>query len=1078
MTDTEVGGIKGFLSLDDSAWDRTIAKAKADVRQLSTMDANVHIDANTARAEERIAVLHAAVRALGAESVTVDVKVIERAGGGSSAATRAAATTQAQLAEAQEKSAIATMKADLAQQRLTDAEEKGGAAAAELMAKRIALAEAQNRESAAMDRAVTLTRELNEARAREAAAATAAAAGETELAAATREAAVAADSSGKSYQAGSSRVGLMAAGITALVATVGPLTGTLVAAGGAALGMGAAGVLAVFGIKKAMDDGTYAGQAYSAGLQALRGDLDSLGATSAGAMLEHFQTAEQTITNDMPALRSQVAGFSDSLGQAGNSILTGLVKGFQVANPLMQQGQQLIVRVADGFERWASGSGLATFAAEASHDLPIVVRGVGDLASGAVALLGSLRPVGLVVVQVAGGIGELAQFAAQAGPLLPILGSGAAAVWLGFKAWDGIRALTSGAQAGITALSASMDALMGATTRSAASTAGQAAAQGAVAATAPAAAAGEAAVAEGAAAMNATMAANPIGIVVGLLAGLAAITLVAANATQTNTEATTDYTAALEQDGDAIGAHTAKMAAKALQDAKVVGTAKQYGLTLSDLTKSVTGNGDAQTKVNGVLDTQIEKYEEQARAARMGSTGQSAAAKIASEHVDALKKLQSELDSQTNAVKRNKKEQDDANSASHAATDAIKSNASAYGMTTGAYQTASDAAKKQAAATRESTREMQLASDAAGLLTNALTLLNGGALSVAQAQTGVASAVNQAEQSFKDNGAAIEGNSEAAVANQQAIQGQVQAAQQMAEAQSKATGSTTAGVEAYKQSKTALEDALRAQGNLTPAVQDYINRLYDVDNLKVKPTKLDVDKAAADAALDALKAHIASVPNKHDTKTDALIADAQAKLDSLKGSISSVPANKQTEMKAAIATAQANLNAIKSSIAQIPTSKTITITTNHVNVADGTAGNGLGVMANNGRAHGGTIGRAHGGTIASDAAQRFAGGGTSGGTVSGGAGSFFSDSLTTRLSIGEEVVQKQAAAYPGARAIIQAINAKPAETVGAIMQPKSAQQAPVNVYISGAGLRDVIQVEIEQAGRRRKASLQAGRRSQ
>ncbi len=76
-----------------------------------------------------IAALHAAVRALDAESATIDVKVIERAGGGGSAATRAAADAQSQLTAAQEKAAVASLKATSAQQRLTEAEEKGGAAA-------------------------------------------------------------------------------------------------------------------------------------------------------------------------------------------------------------------------------------------------------------------------------------------------------------------------------------------------------------------------------------------------------------------------------------------------------------------------------------------------------------------------------------------------------------------------------------------------------------------------------------------------------------------------------------------------------------------------------------------------------------------------------------------------------------------------------------------------------------------------------------------------------------------------------------------------------------------------------------
>lgn len=1060
MSDTEVGGIKGFLDLDDSAWDRKITKAKQDVRELKAMNADVRVNVDADRAEERIAMLHAAVRALDAESATIDVKVVERAGGGGSAATRVAAASQQQLTEAQEKAAVASMKADLAQQRLNEAEEKGTRTASELMARRIALAEAQNRESAAVDRATSLVKQLNEAHAREAAAASAAAAGETELAAATRESGAAADGSGKSFQVASTRTGLLATGIVSLISAVGPLAGATVAAGGALAGMGAAGVLAVFGIKNAMDQGTYAGHDYAAGLQSLKGDLDSLAATSAGAMLVHFQQAERTITGDMPALRGQIVGFTDSLGQAGNAILSGLVKGFQVANPLMEQGQRLIVRVADGFESWASGNGLATFANEASHDLPIVVRGIGDLASGAVALLGAMRPVGLVVIQVAGGIGQIAQVAASAGPVLPALAAGAGAAWLGFKVWEGAKAIGSSVQAGITAMSASMDALMGASTRTAAATTGQAAAQAAVAATAPAAAAGEAAVAEGAVAMNTAMAANPVGLIIGLLAGLAAVTFVAMNATKENTAATTDYTSALQQDGDAIGQYTTKQVAQQLQQAKVVSTAKQYGLTLSDLTKSVTGNANAQAKVSDVLDEQIKKYEEQATAARMGSNGQSAAAKIAGEHVDALKKLKTEIDSQTKAVAKQKQQQDAANSASDAATNAVKSNAAAYGMTTGAYQKASDSAKKQAASTREATAAMQLESDAAGLLSNSLTLLNGGSLDVAQAQTGVASATNQAAQSFKDNGKSMDGNSAAAVANQQAIQGQVQAAQQMADAQAKATGSTDAGVEAYKKSKAALEGALKAQGSLTPAVQAYIDKLYDVSNLKVEPTKLDVDKAAADSALDELKKHIASVPKTHDTKTDALISDAQAKLNALKSDIKNVPASKQTEMRAAIATAQANLDALKRSIGAIPTSKTITITTNHVNVADGSPGNGAGVM----------LPRAHGGTI-----QSFADGGTSGGSVWGSKGSAFSDSLMTRLSIGEEVANAQAMSYPGARPIVKAINANPAAVVGAIMQPKQAAETPVNVYLYGDGLRDVIRVEIEKDGKRRKASLKAGR---
>ncbi|PCN47013.1 hypothetical protein Csp2054_14315 [Curtobacterium sp. 'Ferrero'] len=1075
MSDTEVGGIKGFLRLDDTEWDRTIAKAKADVRELKTMNADVRVSADTDRAEERIAMLAAAVRALDAESATIDVKVVERAGGGGSVATRSAADAQAQLTDAQEKAAVASMKADLAQARLNEAEEKGSRTASELMAKRIALAEATNRESAAVERAQRLTRQLNEARAAEAASAAAAAAGEAELASATRSSGDAAESSGKSFQVASTRTGLLTTGIVSLISTIGPLTGAAAAVGGAFLGMGAAGVLAVFGIKKAMDDGTDAGAAYRSGLQALKGDLDSLAATSAGAMLEHFQQAERTISGDMPALRGQIVGFSDALGDAGNSILTGLVKGFQVANPLMEQGQRLIVRVADGFERWASGDGLATFANEAAHDLPIVVDGLGNLAQGAVALLGALRPVGLTVIQVAGGIGQIAQVAAQAGPVLPALAAGAGAAWLGFKVWEGAKSLASGVQAGITVMSASMDSLLGASTRSAAATAGQAAAQGAVAATAPAAAAGEAAVAEGAVAMNTAMAANPIGLVVGLLAGLAAVTLVAMNATQQNTQATTDYTSALQQDGDAIGEHTAKLVAQELQSSKAMSTAKQYGITLTDMTKAVTGNRDAQSQINDVLDQQEQKLRKSVEAQSQAGGAFAGATGAASKQLDALRALRAEIDGQAKAVQKQKAQQDAANAASDKATNSIKSNAAAYEMTTGAYQKATDAAKKQAASSREATQAMQLENDAAGLLSNALTLLNGGALSVAQAQTGVASATNQAAKSFKDNGKSMDGNSAAAVANQQAIQGQVQAAQQMAEAQSKATGSTQAGVEAYKQSKTALEDALRAQGSLTPAVQAYIDKLYDVSNLTVKPTKLEIDKKQADSGIADLKKYIATIPGSHTTKADTLIDQAQRHIDQLKADLKTVPPDQQTKLRAEIAQAQANLDAVKRSIAGIPTSKTVTITTRNVQITQAIQqGAAPGAAKAAFQAHGGTAG------VDGIRAQRFAEGGTSGsqsGSVWGSAGSSFSDKIPTWLSIGEEVSSAQAMAYPGARSVVKAINANPANTLERLTDSKAAVPAPVNVYVTGDGLRDVIRVEVEQQGRRRAASVKAGRRS-
>ncbi len=112
---------------------------------------------------------------------------------------------------------------------------------------------------------------------------------------------------------------------------------------------------------------------------------------------------------------------------------------------------------------------------------------------------------------------------------------------------------------------------------------------------------------------------------------------------------------------------------------------------------------------------------------------------------------------------------------------------------------------------------------------------------------------------------------------------------------------------------------------------------------------------------------------------------------------------------------------------------------------------------------------AHGGTAGVDGirTQRFADGGTSGGSVWGLAGSSFSDSIPTWLSIGEEVASAQAMAFPGARSVVKAINANPDAAMQAIKAQKQAAPAPVNVYVTGDGIRDVIRVEIEQDGKRR-----------
>lgn len=167
------------------------------------------------------------------------------------------------------------------------------------------------------------------------------------------------------------------------------------------------------------------------------------------------------------------------------------------------------------------------------------------------------------------------------------------------------------------------------------------------------------------------------------------------------------------------------------------------------------------------------------------------------------------------------------------------------------YKSATDAvAASQSAATGPTsalTAALQAQSTTADMLKTSFDLLNGTNLSVEQSQTAMAAANNSVTESFAQNGLAIDGSSAAAVANQQAIQNAALAAQANAEAITTQTGSTNAGTTAFMASKTALEQQLAAQGNLTPAVQAYIDKLYAIP--PELATKLSVDNAAALTAI-------------------------------------------------------------------------------------------------------------------------------------------------------------------------------------------------------------------------------------
>ena len=180
------------------------------------------------------------------------------------------------------------------------------------------------------------------------------------------------------------------------------------------------------------------------------------------------------------------------------------------------------------------------------------------------------------------------------------------------------------------------------------------------------------------------------------------------------------------------------------------------------------------------------------------------------------------------------------------------------GAAKSAHEAAAAAAAQQETVEGQLTTALNNQTTAATFLNNAFKLLDGQNLSLAQAQTGQAAAFNTATAALQQNGTAIDGNSKNAVANQQAIQQAATAAQQLAAATTTATGSTDQGTQSFMASKTALEQQLQAQGLLTPAVQAYIDTLFQVP--KELTTQLNVDNTRAMAAIAQAKAALDSIP--------------------------------------------------------------------------------------------------------------------------------------------------------------------------------------------------------------------------
>jgi hypothetical protein len=786
----EEGSVVANVKADISNLEENVAKAQAKLEELTGKKTDVNVGAKTETAQAQLKALQDAVDKV--------------------------STAETRLAAAERASQNAASQSYVANLRLEQELTKRGRTELSVAAASEASARADRNAEAAELRHAAATDILTAAQARLKTVSDAALANDSQPASdVSKPAAVSNDGGGGS----ASYMQTILLIVAALVPLMAALAGYAVGVAGALAGMGAAGVLAVVGIKNAMDAGTSAGNTFSGGLHILKGDLDKLGATAANAMLKDFQAVVSMIGGSLPALSGEVKIFSGLLGTTGNVLVSGVISAFKVLNPLFIQAGVYVEELAVGFQKWTTGGGLASFAAMAVAELPRVAQALGSLLSGVVSVIGALQPLGNVMLGVISVVGQLlAVISTGLGPAFAPIVAGALAAVGAFRLFTTVTPVVKVLTLAVTALGIEVDAALG-----------------------------------------------PIGWIAAAIAAVAAIAMTAAQATNNAAEASRNYTAAVQQDSGVIGEHTKAQAADTLQSAGALAAAKQLGISSQTVTKATLGNSRAQAELSATLH-EIKLANNQAAVAQDGS---SAAYKKgldqAEKNAQAITTLTAVVQQNRAAVKDAIKAYNDIASAQGLTSIKTKEQlaaqtalASSYGESLPVYLAAQGSQKQTADQAIAATAALVQQNDAVSLLNNAFTILNGGSLNVAQAQTGAAAAYNTLTDSIKTNGTVIDGNSKAAVANQQAIQQKVLADQQAAAAVQKTTGSVQAGVAAYAASKQSLEDQLKAVGDLTPAMQAYIDQLYDVADFKPTPTKLDVDTATATKKLDDLKAYIES----------------------------------------------------------------------------------------------------------------------------------------------------------------------------------------------------------------------------
>lgn len=193
---------------------------------------------------------------------------------------------------------------------------------------------------------------------------------------------------------GIGRGGLLGAAIAAGLFLVGPAAGAATAGIAAVAAAAGTTVLAIKGIQTEVKNQNVAGKAFSAELKESAGSLHLLEATAARFAQGGLFSALSQVNAELPTLNPLVGDLAKHLGTAFSIGTGGLIKGLEVAKPLLSDAGVYAERLAQKFADFTAGPDFQRFINYARTELPIVAGDLGDIGKSAVDLVTALQPLG------------------------------------------------------------------------------------------------------------------------------------------------------------------------------------------------------------------------------------------------------------------------------------------------------------------------------------------------------------------------------------------------------------------------------------------------------------------------------------------------------------------------------------------------------------------------------------------------------------------------------------------------------------------------------------------------------------